>query len=128
MFFLSQRLVVLGHETINSQVYTQLDPNHCHIMTEYLNRYALIGESVPGGKAVKIYRLAAFAPALPPSMDYSIRVYVVEDTQDALDVSNLSSFAVVLLHLPSFRPVLELSSRGRFSVSPFFFLSSCSSS
>ncbi|KAL8577212.1 hypothetical protein ACOMHN_041267 [Nucella lapillus] len=80
-----RRLVVLGHETINSQVYTQLDPNHCHIMTEYLNRYALIGESVPGGKAVKIYRLAAFAPALPPSMDYSIRVYVVEDTQDALD-------------------------------------------
>ncbi|XP_070183045.1 netrin receptor UNC5C-like isoform X2 [Littorina saxatilis] len=80
-----KRVVVLGHETINSQVYTQLDPNHCHIMMEYLNRYALIGESVPGGKAIKIYRLAAFAPALPPSMDYSIRVYVVEDTQDALD-------------------------------------------
>lgn len=60
-------------------------------MTEYLNRYALIGESVPGGgRAVKIYRLAAFAPALPPSMDYSIRVYVVEDTQDALDVSTKS--------------------------------------
>ncbi|XP_076458521.1 netrin receptor UNC5C-like [Babylonia areolata] len=80
-----RRMVILGQETIHSQVYTHLDPNHCHVMTEYLNRYALIGESVPGGKAVKIYRLAAFAPALPPSMEYSIRVYVVEDTQDALD-------------------------------------------
>ncbi|KAL8580951.1 hypothetical protein ACOMHN_017518 [Nucella lapillus] len=80
-----RRLVILGQERLHSQVYTHLDPNHCHVMTEYLNRYALIGESVPGGQAVKIYRLAAFSPALPPTMDYSIRVYVVEDTQDALD-------------------------------------------
>ncbi|GFO23590.1 netrin receptor unc5c [Plakobranchus ocellatus] len=80
-----RRVVVLGHETINSPIYTQLDPNQCHVMTEFLNRYTLIGESVPGGRALKIYRLAAFAPAMPPSMDYSIRVYVVEDTMDALD-------------------------------------------
>ena len=82
-----QRVVVLGHETINSPIYTQLDPNQCHVMTEFLNRYTLIGESVPGGRALKIYRLAAFAPVMPPSIDYSIRVYVVEDTIDALDVS-----------------------------------------
>ncbi|XP_035824121.1 netrin receptor UNC5B-b [Aplysia californica] len=80
-----RRVVVLGHETINSPIYTQLDPNQCHVMTEFLNRYTLIGESVPGGRALKIYRLAAFAPAMPPSVDYSIRVYVVEDTIDALD-------------------------------------------
>ncbi|KAK3780153.1 hypothetical protein RRG08_051631 [Elysia crispata] len=80
-----RRVVVLGHETINSPIYTQLDPNQCHVMTEFLNRYTLIGESVTGGRALKIYRLAAFAPAMPPSMDYSIRVYVVEDTMDALD-------------------------------------------
>lgn len=54
-------------------------------MTEQLQRYTLIGESVPGGRAIKILRLVAFAPAMPPSMDYSIRVYVVEDTQDALE-------------------------------------------
>lgn len=57
-------------------------------MTEQLQRYTLIGESVPGGRAIKILRLVAFAPAMPPSMDYSIRVYVVEDTQDALEVSS----------------------------------------
>ncbi|XP_050391275.1 netrin receptor UNC5C isoform X5 [Patella vulgata] len=80
-----KKMVTLGHETINTPVYTQLDPNQCHIMGEQLQRYAIIGESVPGARAIKILRLAAFAPASPPSMDYSIRVYVVEDTQDALE-------------------------------------------
>ncbi|KAL5018398.1 hypothetical protein ScPMuIL_004120 [Solemya velum] len=82
-----QRTVTLGQETINTPVYTQLDPNQCHIMTEQLQRYALIGESVmtSGCRAVKILRLAAFAPVMPPSMDYNVRVYVVEDTQDALE-------------------------------------------
>ena len=79
------RIVTLGQETINTSVYSQLDPTHCHIMTEQLMRYALIGESIPGGRAVKILRLAAFAATQNPSMDFSIRVYMVEDTQDALE-------------------------------------------
>ena len=40
-----------------------------------------------GGKAVKILRLACFAPAVPSSVDYNIRVYFVEDNQNALEVS-----------------------------------------
>ena len=78
--------VTLGQETINTQIYTQLDATHCHIMTEYLQRYTLIGEPALLGRAVKILRLLAFAPVLPPSTDYNIRVYVVEDTPDALEV------------------------------------------
>lgn len=81
-----QKTVTLGQETINTPLYAQLDPNHCHIMTEQLQRYAVIGQSVPGSRAIKVLRLAAFAPATPPSMDYNIRVYVIEDTQDALEV------------------------------------------
>lgn len=81
-----QLAVTLGQETINTQIYTQIDATHCHLMTEHLQRYALIGEPVAQGRAVKILRLAAFAPSLPPSMDFSIRVYVVEDTPDALEV------------------------------------------
>ncbi|XP_053392555.1 netrin receptor UNC5C-like isoform X2 [Mercenaria mercenaria] len=80
-----QLAVTLGQETINTQIYTQIDATHCHLMTEFLQRYALIGEPVAQGRAVKILRLAAFAPSLPPSMDFSIRVYVVEDTPDALE-------------------------------------------
>ena len=82
-----QKLVTLGHETINTPLYMQLDADHCHLVTDQLQRYALIGESVAGGRAVKILRLAAFAPAITPSLDYSIRVYVVEDTADALEVT-----------------------------------------
>ena len=88
--FVFQSCVTLGQEDINTEVYTQLDATHCHIMTEQLQRYTLIGEPALQGKAVKILRLAAFAPALPPSMDYSIRVYVVEDTPDALQVSTVN--------------------------------------
>lgn len=83
-----QKLVTLGQETINTQVYAQLDPNQCHVMTEHMQWYTLIGEAVPGGRPVKILRLAAFASNTPPSVEFSIRVYVVEDTHDALEVYN----------------------------------------
>lgn len=88
--------MTLGQETINTSVYSQLDPTHCHIMTEQLMRYALIGESIPGGRAVKILRLAAFAATQNPSMDFSIRVYMVEDTQDALEVLTIYTEFYVL--------------------------------
>ena len=83
-----QKSVTLGQETINTQVYAQLDPNQCHVMTEHMQWYTLIGEAVPGGRPVKILRLAAFATNTHPSVDFSIRVYVVEDTHDALEVHN----------------------------------------
>ncbi|XP_064636504.1 netrin receptor UNC5C-like isoform X2 [Lineus longissimus] len=79
-----QPMVTLGQETINTPGYCQLDQGQCHYVTDYLTRYTLIGESSPGGKGVKILRLAAFAPPVPSSIDYSIRVYVIEDTPDAL--------------------------------------------
>ena len=80
--------MTLGQETIITPVYCQLDMNHCHVMTDTLARYTLLGESIPSGKPTKILRLAAFAPMMPSSIDYSIRVYIVEDTQDALSVSS----------------------------------------
>ena len=55
-------------------------------MTEHFVRYVMVGEPNMAGKAVKILRLAAFAPAVPSGIDYNVRVYFVEDTQDALEV------------------------------------------
>jgi len=78
-------MVTMGQETINTPGYVQVDLNHCHFMTESLCRYSFIGEPAMGGKAVKVLRLAAFAPAVPSSADYQIRVYFVEDTPDALE-------------------------------------------
>lgn len=81
-----QKLVELGGETINTPVYIQLSPSTCHIITDQLTRYVLVGESIPGGRGIKTLKLAAFAPAIHSSIDYSIRVYCVEDTQAALEV------------------------------------------
>ena len=81
-------MVTLGHETINTPLYCQLDGRQCHVVTDHLSRYALVGESEEeGGWAVKSLALAAFAPALYSAVDYSIRVYCVEDTRAALQVS-----------------------------------------
>lgn len=91
--------MTLGQETINTQVYAQLDPNQCHVMTEHMQWYTLIGEAVPGGRPVKILRLAAFASNTPPSVEFSIRVYVVEDTHDALEVFNKITKSIKLLVL-----------------------------
>ncbi|XP_074648340.1 netrin receptor UNC5C-like isoform X2 [Tubulanus polymorphus] len=82
-----QPVVTLGHETINTPGYCHIDQDQADLMIDTLSRYALIGHSVPGSAAVKILRLAAFAPSVPSSLssvDYNIRVYVVEDTPDAL--------------------------------------------
>lgn len=89
LFVSFQPILSLGNETINTPLYLQVDMNQCHIMTEYLMRFTLIGQPALSGKAVKILRLAAFAPAMPSSADYNVRVYFVEDTQDALEVRNL---------------------------------------
>lgn len=80
-----QPVSTLGQETINTPIYTQMDLSHCHIMTEQPMRYTLIGEPNMAGKAIKILRLAAFAPAVPSAVDYNLRVYFIEDTQDALE-------------------------------------------
>ena len=88
-----QPLATLGHETINTPIYTQMDATHGHIMTDFLSRFTLIGQPNLGGKAIKILRLAAFAPDSPSCNDYNLRVYFIEDTQDALDVSLFLSFS-----------------------------------
>lgn len=81
-----QPLVHLGQETINTPVYVHVDLDQCHVMMDSLCRLALIGEPVAGGRPVKILRTAVFAPQTPPSIDYSLRVYVTENTPDALEV------------------------------------------
>lgn len=71
---------------MNTQVYVQVDLSQCHVMTDRLMRYALIGEPNMAGKAIKILRIAAFGPAVVSAVDYNLRVYFVEDTMDALEV------------------------------------------
>ena len=85
--YMMQAVCELGRETINTPVYVQMDAGECHVMTDSLAAYTLTGEPrTASSRAVKILRLAAFAPQLPTSVDFNLRVYFVEDTQDALEV------------------------------------------
>ena len=55
-----------------------------------MNCVLVIGKPCLAGKPLKQLRVAAFAPAVPSSIDYDLRVYFVEDTSDALEVSSIS--------------------------------------
>ncbi|GIY77672.1 netrin receptor UNC5C [Caerostris darwini] len=79
-----KNMVTVGQETIVTPLFCQVDSHHCHLMTEQLGRFAIVGESNHGQKAVKSIALAAFAPAFHSTTDYTIRVYCIEDTKAAI--------------------------------------------
>lgn len=80
-----RKIVSLGQETINTPIFTQLDSDKVYLVTDFLSTFVLAGESF-NGKAVKNLKLAVFAPLLSDTTvtDFSIRVYVFEDTPCAL--------------------------------------------
>ncbi|XP_010226877.1 PREDICTED: netrin receptor UNC5C-like, partial [Tinamus guttatus] len=55
----------------------------CPVVTETLGTYALVGQSVSKAAAKRL-KLALFGPLSCSSLEYSIRVYCLDDTQDAL--------------------------------------------
>ena len=81
-----RHLVTLGQENINTTVYTQLDLNTCHIMTDTLGGYCLTGASAPPPSlpAFKSLRIAAFAQEYAQGADLTVRLYCVPDTDDAI--------------------------------------------
>lgn len=82
-----QTAVTLGQETINTGVFCQLDKDTAYLVTDSLSRYVLVGHSISGYFATKRLKLAVFAPKLcfQSSVDYSIRVYVLEDTDSSME-------------------------------------------
>ncbi|XP_071425955.1 netrin receptor UNC5A isoform X3 [Pithys albifrons albifrons] len=73
----------LGAEPCTELYYCQLEAQACYVFTEQLGRFALVGESLSMA-ASKRLKLALFAPATCPSLEYNIRVYCLSDTQDVL--------------------------------------------
>lgn len=81
-----QTAVTLGQETINTEVFCQLDNEMAYLVSDSLSRYVIVGQSI-NGFAVKRLKLAVFAPKLcfQSSADYSVRVYVLEDTDSSME-------------------------------------------
>ncbi|XP_072039232.1 LOW QUALITY PROTEIN: netrin receptor UNC5C-like [Amphiura filiformis] len=97
-----QRIVTVGEETINTPIYCQVDKRQCSIVTEQLGWFALVGESLPELQAVKTLRLAAFGPVLRANVDYTIKIYITDDTPDAIEnvVQMEQKLGGRLLHKP----------------------------
>lgn len=111
-----RKIVTLGEETLNTPAYVQMDERVACIMTDFLGRFALIGESLVGGAevaAVKRLRLIMCGPATSAqtaatttaaatsttssahhhhhhhrAAECSIRVYVVDDLPAVRDACN----------------------------------------
>uniref|UniRef100_A0A672P5A3 Netrin receptor UNC5 n=1 Tax=Sinocyclocheilus grahami TaxID=75366 RepID=A0A672P5A3_SINGR len=73
----------LGEEVASEPYYCQLEAETCQVYTEQLGRFALVGESLSMAAAKRL-KLLLFAPAYCSTLEYNIRVYYMDDTQDLL--------------------------------------------
>uniref|UniRef100_A0A6Q2ZE33 Netrin receptor UNC5 n=1 Tax=Esox lucius TaxID=8010 RepID=A0A6Q2ZE33_ESOLU len=61
--------------------YCQLEAETCRVFSEQLGRFSLVGESL-NMAAAKRLRLVLFSDAYCSTLEYNIRVYCMDDTQD----------------------------------------------
>ncbi|XP_038060461.1 netrin receptor UNC5C-like [Patiria miniata] len=80
-----EKIAIVGEETINTPIFCQVDKRQCSMVTDQLSWFAFLGESLPSKAASKVLKIAVFGPILRAMMDYSIKVYVMEDTPDTLE-------------------------------------------
>ncbi|NXE47800.1 UNC5B protein, partial [Casuarius casuarius] len=80
-----EEVVTLDEETLNTPCYCQLEAKSCHVLLDQLGTYVFVGEPY-SRSAIKRLQLAIFAPTVCTSLEYSLKVYCLEDTPDALKV------------------------------------------
>uniref|UniRef100_A0A8B9K484 Netrin receptor UNC5 n=1 Tax=Astyanax mexicanus TaxID=7994 RepID=A0A8B9K484_ASTMX len=76
-------VLLLGEELVSEPYYCQLEAETCRVFTEQLGRFALVGESLSMAAAKRL-KLLLFAPAYCSTLEYTIRVYCTDDTQDLI--------------------------------------------
>ncbi|KAJ8005877.1 hypothetical protein DPEC_G00122470 [Dallia pectoralis] len=73
---------VMSVEDESTSCYCLMDSTSCHLLLNQPGSYALIGEPLTQA-AVKRLKLAVFGSLGPTTMDFSLRVYCVDDTPHA---------------------------------------------
>ncbi|XP_066568681.1 netrin receptor UNC5D [Amia ocellicauda] len=73
---------VMSVDEETTSCYCLMDSHSCHLLLDQPGTYALVGEPLTE-TAVKRLKLAAFGSMSANSMDYSLRVYCVDDTPHA---------------------------------------------
>uniref|UniRef100_A0A673YF03 Netrin receptor UNC5 n=1 Tax=Salmo trutta TaxID=8032 RepID=A0A673YF03_SALTR len=77
---------VMSVEDESTFCYCLMDSSSCHLLLDQPGSYALVGEPLTQA-AVKRLKLAVFGSMGATPMDYSLRVYCVDDTPYAFQVS-----------------------------------------
>ncbi|XP_029021475.1 netrin receptor UNC5A isoform X2 [Betta splendens] len=74
-------VLLMGEELVSEPYYCQLEAETCRLLSEQLGTFALVGESLHMGAAKRL-RLVLFSDAYCSTLEYNIRVYCMDDTQD----------------------------------------------
>ncbi|KAM9850106.1 netrin receptor UNC5A [Aulostomus maculatus] len=74
-------VLLMGEELASEPYYCQLEAETCQLFSEQLGTFALVGESLHMGAAKRL-RLVLFSDAYCSTLEYNIRVYCMDDTQD----------------------------------------------
>ncbi|XP_018531114.1 netrin receptor UNC5A isoform X3 [Lates calcarifer] len=74
-------VLLMGEELVSEPYYCQLEAETCRLFSEQLGTFALVGESLHMGAAKRL-RLVLFSDAYCSTLEYNIRVYCMDDTQD----------------------------------------------
>lgn len=82
-----QDALVMGEQLTSEPFYCQLEAETCRVFSEQLGRFALVGESLHMAAAKRL-RLVLFSDAYCSTLEYNIRVYCMDDTQDVFKVKN----------------------------------------
>ncbi|XP_077465553.1 netrin receptor UNC5A isoform X6 [Stigmatopora argus] len=74
-------VLLMGEELVSDPYYCQLEAETCQLFSEQLGTFALVGESLHMGAAKRL-RLVLFSDAYCSTLEYNIRIYCIDDTQD----------------------------------------------
>uniref|UniRef100_A0A8C9YZ44 Netrin receptor UNC5 n=1 Tax=Sander lucioperca TaxID=283035 RepID=A0A8C9YZ44_SANLU len=74
-------VLLMGEELVSEPYYCQLEAETCRLFSEQLGTLALVGESLHMGAAKRL-RLVLFSDVYCSTLEYNIRVYCMDDTQD----------------------------------------------